>query len=470
LAQNNSNDAVNEFLVVGIGASAGGLEAFSELLSHLPADTGMAFVLVQHLSPDQDSLLEELLDRSTPIAVVRATDGVTVEANRVYVIPPATSMTIAAGRLQLAPSTAAAPRGRTVDAFLCSLAADRKNKAIAIVLSGSNDDGAAGIRAVREQGGITFAQDRATTQFREMPSAAIATGQVDFVLSPAQMAAELVNISRHPYVCEPPASDDEAERRYSDDELETIFALLRRHTGVDFAQYKRKTFERRMRRRMALNKLPDLQDYAEFLADHLEEVQALFQDALITVTNFFRDTAPFDSLKQDVFPQLLQQPSAKEAIRIWVAGCSTGEEVYSLAMCLLECLDAVSMSPTIQIFGTDVSDQAIEEARAGQYLAARMEGVSPERRQRFFSEVDGVFHINKSVRERCVFARHDLSHDPPFSGLDLVTCRNVLIYFQPALTAPGLRHLSLQLETPGTVAAGPVRIGAADLESVQGGG
>jgi len=448
--RNNTDD----LLVAGIGASAGGLEAFSEVLSHLPADTGMAFVLVQHLAPDRESLLDELLNRTTEIPVLRAEHGMTVAANRVYVIPPGTQMTIAQGRLQLAERQAGLPQGKVVDTFFTSLAEDRKNKAIAIVLSGSNDDGAVGIRAVCDQGGITFAQDRATTEFPEMPSAAIATGQVDFVLPPAKIAEELVKISQHPYVREPKSSEAEEDIRFEDGDLAMIFRQLHKHTGVDFSQYKRTTFERRMRRRMALNKLPHLTDYIEYLKETPQEVQALYQDVLITVTNFFRDAELFAALQAEVLPALFQEPSAADNIRIWTAGCATGEETYSIAMGLLECLDTAKIKPSVQIFGTDVSDEAIETARSGLYPADRMAEVSTERRERFFTEVDGGFQIKQSVRELCIFAKHDLSSDPPFSEIDLLTCRNVLIYFQSSLQRNVLSLFHYSLKPTGLLVLG----------------
>ncbi len=427
--QRNNN---NLRLIVGIGASAGGLAAFSELLNHLPADTGMAFVLVQHLAPAETSLLGELLARTTPIPVKTAENGISVQANHAYVIPPNTQMTISQGRLELAECDQSQPRVKTIDLFFQSLAADQQNQGIAVILSGSNNDGAQGIQAVRAAGGITFAQTPSTAEFPNMPQASISTGQVDCVLPPAKIAEELVKISHHPYLLQPRGAqgDDSA---LQGNNLSIVFRLLQKQTGVDFANYKPTTFQRRMQRRMALHKLPDLAEYVQYLQETPSEIQALCQDVLITVTRFFRDIDSYDVLTERVFPTLLQQPSAAASIRIWVPGCATGEEVYSLAMCLLECLSSLVISPTIQIFGTDISEQAIEEARLGKYPENRMEGVSPERRRRFFTEDKDGYQLNKSVRELCVFARQDLSSDPPFSELDLVSCRNVLIYFQPSL-------------------------------------
>ncbi|MEO1093482.1 MAG: chemotaxis protein CheB [Cyanobacteria bacterium J06638_28] len=421
--------------VVGVGASAGGLSAFSELLHHLPTDTGMAFVLIQHLDPQQTNLLTELLGQTTQIPVQTVENGMVVEANQVYVIPPNAQMTLTEGQLHLAVCDEAQQRSKTIDLFLQSLADHQQNQAIAIILSGSNNDGAEGVAAVRAAGGITFAQSPATAEFPEMPNAAIATGQVDFVLPPAEITEELLKISRQPYLREAPVEEqgDNEPAIFQGGELLTIFRLLQKSMGVDFASYKPTTFQRRLRRRMALHKLPALADYIQYLQETPPEIQALYQDVLITVTSFFRDPEIYAVLQETVFPALLQQQSATSSIRIWVPGCSTGEEAYSIAICLLECLNSMLISPTIQIFGTDISDAAIEEARLGIYRQNRMEGVSPERQRRFFTEVDSGYQINKSVRELCVFARQDLSSDPPFSDMDLVSCRNVLIYFKPPL-------------------------------------
>lgn len=443
-------------LIVGIGASAGGLDACSELLRHLPPDTGMAFVVVQHLSPGQESLLSELLGRTTPMLVTTAEDGMVVKANHVYVIPPNAQMTIAGGRLQLAPWDPIQGRAKTIDLFFESLAADQKNKAIAIVLSGSNNDGARGVQTIRSEGGIVFAQDRTTAEFPEMPAAAIATGNVDFVLSPAAIAEELVNLKRHPYLraaAVPEPGEGEAPP-IEEDELVNIFRMLQRQMGVDFANYKPTTFQRRLRRRMALQKHLNLSEYVQYLREHPSEIQALYQDVLITVTSFFRDPEVYTILQSRVFPLLLQQPNATSSIRIWVPGCATGEEAYSLAICLLECLHSLLISPTIQIFGTDISDEAIEVARTGFYREAQMENVSAERRQRFFNEIDGGYQIKKSVRELCIFARQDLSSDPPFSEIDLLSCRNVLIYFKPVLQKRVLSFFHYSLKPTGFLVLG----------------
>ncbi|MEY3300080.1 MAG: hypothetical protein RLZZ597_3340 [Cyanobacteriota bacterium] len=382
-------------LIVGVGASAGGLDAFSELLSHLPVDTGMGFVLVQHLSPNQESLLGELLTRTTRMPVILVEDGMAVQANHVYVIPPNAQMTIAQGQLHLATCDQTQGRLKTIDIFFQSLAADQKHKAVAIVLSGSNNDGAVGVQAIRAEGGIVFAQDRTTAEFAEMPVAAIETGSVDFVLSPAGIAEELVKIKRHPYLQRPttPQAESEEALPIADEELVNVFRLLQRQTGVDFSSYKSTTFQRRLRRRMALQQCANLGEYIQYLQDDPGKIQALYQDILITVTSFFRDPEMYAALQERVFPLLLQQPNAASSLRIWVPGCATGEEAYSLAICILECLQPLLINPTIQIFGTDISDKAIEVARVGFYQETQMENVSVERRNRFFNEVNRGYQV-----------------------------------------------------------------------------
>lgn len=422
------------FPIVGIAASAGGLEAFTELIRHLPPDTGMAFVLIQHLSPDYKSLLSEILGRVTAMPVRQARDRMMVEPNEVYVIPPDTEMTLTDGLLHLAPRHKTNGRYLPGDAFFESLAADRGNKAIAIVLSGADGDGSQGLKSIKVAGGVTFAQSEATAKFDSMPNTAVATGNVDFVLPPQAIAAELTTLSRSPFLValEPPQLVNESPEPGT--ALTTIFALLRKTSGIDFTYYKPTTINRRMQRRMLLYKLEKLEDYAHYLQANPAEVQALYEEILIHVTSFFRDPEAFERLKAQVFPTISQSKSIDAPIRVWVAGCSTGEEVYSIAICLLEFFDDRATVPPIQIFATDISESAIKKARAGFYLDAQMEGVSPDRLSRFFVPVvTGGYQVSSDVRERCVFARHNLGGDPPFSNLDLISCRNVLIYLSDTL-------------------------------------
>ncbi|MEG4117239.1 chemotaxis protein CheB [Microcoleus sp. N9_B4] len=422
------------FPIVGIAASAGGLEAFTGLLSHLPIDTGMAFVLIQHLDPNHKSLLSEILARTTQMPVNEVEDGVVVEPNQVYVIPPNTKMVLSKGVLQLSPREKIYGKYMPGDAFFTSLAIDRGHKAIAVVLSGGDGDGSLGLKAIKAAGGMTFAQCQSTAKFDSMPNTAVATGNVDFVLPPEKIAEELGNYSHNPLLTGPLPMTKVEESPEHGDALATIFGLLKSTTGVDFSHYKPTTIARRIQRRMVLYKLETLNDYAQHLRHHSAEVTALYEEILIHVTSFFRDPEAFEKLKELVFPTITKNKSAETPIRIWVAGCSTGEEVYSIAICLLEFLGDRAIQPPIQIFATDIGEQAIGKARSGFYSENQMVDVSPERRTRFFiAEARGSYRITKAVRELCVFARQDLGSDPPFSNIDLVSCRNVLIYLGESL-------------------------------------
>jgi two-component system, chemotaxis family, CheB/CheR fusion protein len=435
------------FPIVGVAASAGGLEAFTELLRHLPIDTGMAFVLIQHLSPDHESLLSEILGRVTAMPVSQVRDRMVVEPNEIYVIPPSTQMTLRDGMLHLAPRQKSYGKYLPGDIFLESLALDRGSKAIAVVLSGTDGDGSQGLSAVKVAGGVTFAQCDASARFDSMPNTAVATGNVDFVLPPQAIAAELGHFSRSPFLTNPEPLQVE-EPPVPGDALTRIFALLRTTTGVDFTLYKPTTVSRRMQRRMLLYKVGSLEEYAQYLQSHPDEVQALYEEILINVTSFFRDPEAFEQLKVRVLAIISQNKSSDAPIRIWIAGCSTGEEVYSIAICLLEYFSDRASLPPIQIFATDISEAAISRARSGFYLESQVEAISQERRNRFFVPVpSGGYQISSAVRELCVFARHNLGGDPPFSNLDLISCRNVLIYLSDPLQEHimSLFHYSLNL-------------------------
>ncbi|MEG3933689.1 chemotaxis protein CheB [Microcoleus sp. T3_B1] len=416
--QNNQNDL---FPVVAIGASAGGLEAFLQLLSHLPIDTGMAFVIIQHMLPNQGSGLSLILGRSTQMPVHEVTDGMLIAPNQVYVIPANFSMTIERSVLKLTPRGKRKGVFMSVDIFMFSLAEERGNKSIGVILSGGDSDGAQGLKAIKAAGGITFAQCEDTAQVSSMPNTAAATGQVDFILPPEKIAYKIAEIGRHPYMMASSLA------------IAMIYSLLRAAAGVDFTHYKQTTLKRRIHRRMLLYKLERIEDYAQYLQNTPAEVTALYHDVLIHVTSFFRDPESFDALSSNVFPAIVKDKSPKKPIRIWIAGCSTGEEAYSMAICLLEFLAARSTNLPIQIYATDISENAIAIARAGFYTNAQVADISPERLNRFFVPVEGGYQIAKPVRELCVFARQNLIGDPPFSRMDLITCRNVLIYLTPLL-------------------------------------
>lgn len=419
----------NPFPVVGIGASAGGLEAFVQLISALPPDTGMAFVLVQHLDPAHESLLPDLIASHTSMPVVPVHDGMCVEPNQVYVIPPNTSMELQDGTLRLA---AREPGIHLpIDIFFKSLALIQGSRAIGVVLSGNASDGSVGVRAIKAECGITFAQDEATARFSGMPRNAISTGAVDYVLPPAAIARELKAIAQHPFLVPSEPGNPESETLPDGDhDLHRIFALLRNTTKVDFSRYKPTTIRRRIGRRMMVLHSESLRDYARHVEQDGGELRELYRDLLICVTSFFRDPQSFEVLGRLLATRLKGRKKDEEAIRLWVPGCATGEEVYSLAMLLFEIVQEHEMPVPIQIFGTDISDVGLDRARHGLYPAAIEDDISPERLRRFFSKIDSGYQINKAIRESCVFARHDVTLDPPFSNLDLVSCRNLLIYLE----------------------------------------
>jgi len=414
--------------VVGIGASAGGLEAAGALLSALPNDTGMAFELVQHLDPHHSSALSELLAQRTQMPVIEVADGTVVRANRLYVIPPNVRMTITEGVLSLMPRSEVPGKYMPIDAFLRSLAEDRKGHAIGVILSGTASDGTLGLKAIKSEGGFTFAQDE-SAKFDGMPRSAIAAGVVDFVLPPEDIAKELADIARHPH-----HTGTESAILYQDSPtfLE-ILRLLRTTGGIDFSQYRPNTLLRRIARRIVMQKAGDAGRYLEILRENPGEIQALSEDFLISVTEFFRDPPMFDALKETVCAEILRRKEPGEAIRVWVPGCATGEEVYSIAIGLIECIQDAGAEFPVHIFGTDVSEINIERARAGIYNSSAVSSVSPERLGRFFMGVDSGYQIVRSIRDLCVFAVQNVAADPPFSRIDLISCRNLLIYMGPAL-------------------------------------
>jgi two-component system CheB/CheR fusion protein len=439
-------------LVVGVGASAGGLEAFTDLLRHLPRDTGMAFVLLQHLPAKQHSMLAQILAKATVLPVAEAREGVVPEADHVYILPPGEVMEIRQGTLRLAKREIIEGRYLPVDTFLTSLAADRGGQAIGVILSGTASDGVQGMKAIKEAGGLTFAQNEHTAKYPGMPQSSIAAGCVDFILTPEGIARELARIARHPYVG--PAVEAGILKPRDETVFGQVLNLLKRATGVDFTFYKHSTIKRRTFRRMALQKVDSLKDYLAYLKKHPDEVSALYADILINVTSFFRDPDVFDELKHSVFPALVQDRPPDQPIRIWVPGCSTGEEVYSLVIALLEFFDEFGKEAPLQIFGTDIDNAAIDLARIGRYGEHVLENVSPQRLGRYFVRVDSGFQIHKSIRDRCTFARQNLIKDPPFSHLDLISCRNVLIYLGPVLQKKIIPIFHFALKTNGFLILG----------------
>lgn len=420
-------------MIVAIGASAGGIEAVSELLRSLPPDTGMAFVLIQHLDPTHHSILTQLISKETSMQVAEVTDGMRVTENRVYVIPPNTSMTINDHTLQLSPRGEVRGVHMSVDQFMRTLAEQQGNRAIGVILSGSGTDGTLGIAEIQAQGGVTFAQDETTAKYDGMPRSAIAAGCIDYVLPPKGIARELARIARHPYLL--PGTDGEQQILVPEDNsgLNSIFQLLRRSTGLDFTHYRQTTILRRIQRRMVVHKIDKLAEYVKYIQTNPAEINALYQDMLINVTSFFRNAAVFDALKSLVFPGIMKGRESDAPIRIWTPGCASGEETYSVAIALLEYLGERSANSSIQMFGTDVSDSSVVKARAAIYPENIQGDVTPERLRRFFTKAESGYRISKTIRDMCIFAQHNLLSDPPFSQMDLICCRNLLIYLEPVL-------------------------------------
>lgn len=417
------------FPVVGIGASAGGLAAFEAFFSGMPADTepGMAFILVQHLAPDHKSILTGLIGRYTRMPVFEVEDGMRVQVNCAYIIPPNRDMAFLNGTLHLLEP--ASPRGQRmpIDFFFRSLAQDQRERAIGVVLSGTGSDGTLGIRAIKGEGGMVMAQNLLSTEYDGMPRSAIATGLVDYELPPAEMVARLIAYITHAFSrpSRPPIPAPKTESA-----IKKIFVLLRVQTGHDFSQYKPSTIQRRIERRMAVHQIESMDAYARFIQQTPEEVGALFRDMLIGVTSFFRDTEAFSVIEEQVIPRLFANKSDAAAIRVWVPGCSTGEEAYSLAMLLAERQEALKKGFKIQVFATDIDSRAIAAARVGIYPASIAADLTPERLARFFSPEpgDNAYRVHKNIRDMLVFSEQNVIKDPPFSKLDMISCRNLLIY------------------------------------------
>jgi two-component system, chemotaxis family, CheB/CheR fusion protein len=443
--------------IVGIGGSAGGFEAAMELLRHLPPRTGMAFVIVQHLDPHHGSRLPNLLAKATAMPVTEITGTTKPKPNTIYVQPSNKCVIAKNGKLTLVSRTERL--NVAIDHFFESLADECGSRGIGIVLSGTGSDGTAGLRAIKAAGGLTFAQTEESAKFDAMPRSAIRSGFVDLVLPPDAIAREIRRIADHPYLRRPLIDAEEAEKeayRQADD-LGRIFLSLKKQMGVDFSAYKESTLIRRIHRRMALHRIDTLNRYARFLRDNKKEIEALFDDLLINVTRFFRDEAVFRVLKKRFLPALLKKKSKdrQRELRVWVPGCATGEEVYSLAICILEALGSQASKSRIQIFGTDLSESVVEHARLGIYSNAIEKDVSQARLKRFFVKRDSTYQIHRNVRDICTFARQNITADPPFSRLDMISCRNVLIYLSPELHKRCIPQFHYALNLGGLLILGP---------------
>lgn len=421
----------NTFFIVGMGASAGGLEAFQQFFSHMPSDSTMAFILVPHLSPDYKSSMVDILSKYTSMKVLQAEDGMQVEQNCVYIKPPQSDIRISRRILSLVEPLEFHGAKHPIDSFFRSLAEDQADKAIGIIFSGAGTDGSLGIKAIKGEGGLTVVQEEKSALFSSMPKSAIATGCVDYILPVDRMPPELIKYLKYQRI-EHPEQTDAGESKPSN-YLEKILNIVRFKTGHNFAHYKRTTIIRRIEKRMVLNQIEKLSDYAFYLQQHPSEIDALFKEFIIGVTNFFRDTETFNVLKEKMIPRLFEHRHPEHPVRIWVVGCSTGEEAYSIAMLIVEHMDTIGQHFKIQIFATDIDNNALNFARASIYPDNIVTDVSPERLKRFFHKKDHSYAVNKQIREMVTFASHNLIKDPPFSRLDMISCRNLLIYLDSVL-------------------------------------
>jgi len=438
--------------IVGIGASAGGLEALEQFFGSMPSDTGMAFVVIQHLSPDFKSLMDELLAHRTTMAIHRVEDGMSVEPNAVYLIPPRKEMIISDGRLLLTDKDPNQALTLPIDHFFRSLAQDVGRDAIAIVLSGTGSDGSRGIRQVHDTGGLVIVQSEESAKFDGMPRSAIDTGVADAVMHPAEMPAALLRYAQHPFAA---AMLEDTEDKLSENKMGTLFKLLRDKHGIDFSHYKPSTVGRRIERRLLLQHASDLEEYVRRLSEDEQELNSLYKDLLIGVTKFFRDVEAFERLEQQILPELIAQKSAQEELRIWIPGCGTGEEAYSLAILICERLAESNQKINVKIFATDVHRASIDHASAGIYSAESLSQISQDRLQRYFTRNGEQYQVISDLRQMIVFAHHNVLRDAPFTKLDLISCRNLLIYFQPQSQKKTVSFFHFALRTGGILFLGP---------------
>jgi two-component system CheB/CheR fusion protein len=446
-------EKTDNFIIVGVGASAGGLEAFSLFLSSLPAVINMAFILVQHLDPAHESELCTILSRTTSLPVIEVVDGLRILPNHIYVIPPNNLMTISGHILHLSPRVKSSTPFLSIDYFFKSLASEHKELSVGIVLSGSGIDGTSGIKEIKAAGGITFAQDKSSAKFDSMPEHAIESGDVDFVLPPSEIIQTLIRISRKYHLIK--ITEEQEIFNNEKDSFKKILYLLLTTAGVDFSAYRYTTIIRRIKRRMVVHGKENLAEYTKFLEDNPIEINTLFKEMLINVTSFFRDAEVFEELRKNILPPILKSKVAGGVFRVWVPGCSTGQEAYTIAMIIIECLDGLDKELSIQIFATDLSDSyVLEKARAGIYPNTIEAEVSPERLGRFFKKENGNYIISKPIREMCIFSKHNVVLDPPFSKIDLISCRNLLIYFSLALQQKVVQTFHYALNPEGLLLLG----------------
>ena len=433
-----------DLYVVGIGASAGGLDAIEKFFNNMPHNPGMAFVIIQHLSPDYKSLMDEILSKHTNMEIIQAKDNIEVEANKIYLLPPKNNLKLFHGKLYLTPHKGQRSLNLPIDIFFRSLAEDKKEKGIAVILSGTGSDGTRGIRHIKELGGMVIVQDQNTAQFDGMPRSAIIAGMVDFILAPEEMGDSLVKYIKNPIF-------SQTSNKIIDDQepFQKIFEMLKRYSGVDFSFYKKSTVIRRIEQRMGINQLSSIEDYLEFLYDSTNEINILYKQLLIGVTRFFRDKEAYEIVRKKVIPELMKSKAEKEALRIWVAGCSTGEEAYSMALLFQDFFDTNEQEQDYKIFATDIDKDAIEFAGQGIYPESIAEDVPEDYLKKYFKNTGGFFQVNRDIREKLVFAPHNLIQNPPFNNMDFISCRNLLIYLQPMLQKKVFSFFSYSLKKYG---------------------
>ena len=441
----------SKFLYVGIGASAGGLDALQRFLSNIPKDSGMAFIIVQHMDPTHKSSLVNILSRSTSMEVQEVIDGVQVIPDHVYIIPPNKDMGILNGRLQLIEPIEPHGLRLPINYFFTSLGQDQKDRSVGIVLSGFGADGSLGLKAIKANGGICIAQDPSTAGSDSMPKSAINTGLVDMILSPEEMPKKLFSYkkSSHKILKKILTPEDKTVQS-----LRKIFILIRNRTGQDFSQYKKSTINRRIGRRMNIHQIEEISQYQRYLQENPNEIDQLYKEFLINVTNFFRDPEAHESLKQNALKKLIQEKNEGDIIRIWIPGCSSGEEVYSIAIIIKEIFEETHLNFEVQIFGTDLDPDSILTARSGQYTNTAAD-VSPERLKKYFYKKDNIYTIKNELREMVIFSAHNVITDPPFTRLDLISCRNLLIYLETEAQEKVLSNFTYALNQEGILFLGP---------------
>lgn len=446
-------DTSQGYYIIGIGASAGGLEALVNFFHNMPSDSGMAFVVVQHLSPDYKSLMDELLARHTNMEIIKITDGMTIMPDRIYLLPPKKNLTIFNRQLLLTTPDPALPFNLPIDFFFRSLAEDQEEKSVGIILSGTGSDGSRGIQAIKKAGGMVMVQDEQSAKFDGMPRSAIGTGLADYVEIPEKMPEIILSFISHPLIAG--TSRNIAEFSQDETEMAKLIAMIRTRTGVDFSFYKQATIQRRIERRMGMSQTVNLRGYLKYINEHNEEIDALYRDMLIGVTRFFRDKDEFDYLKKNIIPVLFKNCLKNKIIRAWVAGCSTGEEAFTIAILLYDYMLSLKDHYEIKVFATDIDNDAIIKAGHGIYPEGIAADMDPVFLDKYFDRTAEGFRVKRHIRELVIFARQNILKDPPFTKIDIITCRNLLIYLRTRLQKDVLALFHFALKDKGYLFLGP---------------